>query len=107
MLKACPNKKIPKRTMNITGSTAATSAISAARVSPASLRKILNAKVIAELMSGNSPCVSRAIKHHGDGECHAIGDHQGIGIVERDVRSRQPERNQRKQDVADILQSLT
>src|ERR1041384_3601205 len=50
MLNACPNQKIPSNIMNISGRTAAASAVSVAGVSRASLRNALHARLIVPII---------------------------------------------------------
>src|ERR1700692_1504175 len=105
MLNACPNQKIPSRIMNIKGSTAAASAISAPPVSAASLRRMLCIEF--RILGHNSKFPENPIKHHGERQRHPVGNFQRVGIVERDLRARQSERDQRDQNVPDISNGLT
>src|SRR5271166_2433168 len=111
MLNACPNQKMPRIIMNIIGNTAAASAISAPRVSPDSLRKVLRAKffILRNPLSNllrDSPDVSNAIKNHSKRQGDTVRDFQRVWIVERNLRSRQPEGYQRKQNMTDIAHRL-
>src|SRR5271165_1562008 len=107
MLNACPNQKIPNSIMNINGSTAAASAISAPRVSPANRRSVLRMRsVISRNSLGSSPDLSSSIKHHRKRQRHPVRDFQRLRIVERNPLSGQAERDQRDQDVPDVANRL-
>src|ERR1700687_3878593 len=105
MLNACPNQKIPSRIMNIKGSTAAASAISAPPVSAASLRRMLCIEF--RILDRNSKFPENPKKHYGERQRHPVRNSQRVGIVERDLRARQSECDQRDQDVPDISNGLT
>lgn len=105
ILNACPNQKIPKSIMNIKGRTAAASAISAPRVSAASLRRMV--RVELRILGHDSEFPENSIKHHGERQRHAVRNLQRLRVVERDLSSRQPECHQRDQDVPDIANRLT
>src|SRR5258707_13681255 len=109
MLKACPNQKIPSSIMNINGRTAAASAISAPRVSAASLRaplRIIGRKKLS-MLDHDSEFPENPIEDHRERQRHTIGNFQRIRIIERNPRFREPESHQRNQDVADTAQCLT
>src|ERR1700752_3046099 len=108
MLNACPNQKMPISIMNITGRTAAASAISVPCVSPASRLKVrwIQFFILCDLLS-ESPDVSNAVKNHGKGQSRAEWNLQCIRVVERNSIARQPERDQRNQDVTDVPHCLS
>src|ERR1700685_1368467 len=96
---------MPSRNMNIKGSTAAASAISAPRVSETSRRTMDCKESVCRRprMLGDHPEFPEwSTTHHRESQGHAIRDLEGVGIIERNLRTRQPEGHQRDQDMADI-----
>src|ERR1700683_2302732 len=90
--------------MNINGSTAAASAISAPRVSTANLRRVGLAKF--GILGHNSQFPKNSIKHHSERQRNSVGNFQRFRIIEGNVSSRQSECHQRDQDMPDIANRL-